>query len=176
MKKIPIDALNIFQLLKGKWSLNRQFDNKTSSDFSGYASGETLLESNDETTLSYNEIVNAAFNNGVESTGTTSYKFKIEQNQLHQYLVTQSEEAYMFELNFFAHNSDKKQAKASYVCKQDRYDVVYTFLNDTQFNVIYTVTGPQKDYTTITSFKRIELIGEENNTNLDTITEPDSID
>ena len=166
MKKTPIKALDIFQLLKGQWSINRKFDDRTSSDLSGSASGRTTLKSNNETILSYNEIVEAAFNNGVESTGTTSYKFKIEQNKLHQYLVSSNKESHMFELNFFATNG-KKYAKASYICEKDKYDVVYSFLDNSQFYVIYTVTGPKKNYTTLTSYERVELIGEDNNTSLD---------
>ncbi len=176
MKKTPVNASDVFKLLKGKWSVDRIFDNKTNSDFSGAALGETTLKAHNNTLL-YNETIKTTFSNGTKAHGKATYKFQIKNNQLHQYLVTQTEkpskEDHMFTLDFFMH-SGKRYAEASYICKKDQYNVLYIFPNDNQFQIIYTVTGPQKDYITRTNFERVALIREEDSTSPEYIFTSDS--
>lgn len=153
MKKIPISALDIFQLLKGVWSISRKFDNQIETYLSGYASGTTTIKADNKTILLYNETSQTLFNNGVKSTGATAYKFKIEQTQLHQYLIASAKEEHMFKLNFFAYKG-RKAAKANYICGKDLYNVTYIFASDDQFQITYKVTGPRKNYITQTTFER----------------------
>jgi len=158
MTKKSVNADYIFNLLAGKWLLKRKFVNNIDKVFSGTASGinEFLIYKN--STLSYRESVIAHFDKGIEIKGTTSYKFRIEDNKIHQYLVSSIRneivEDYMFELNFY-HINSQIYARASYLCGMDKYKVSYSFFNDNKFNVIYTVLGPNKNFITETEFEKI---------------------
>lgn len=158
-----VSASTILDLLKGEWFLKRKLINVKDQDFSGSASGTTKLLESSENALSYDETVIVNFDNGAEMNTTAAYKFQVEEDKLHQYIVTQANteqnEDHMFELDFFAATS-QIYAMASYKCGNDNYSVQYSFSSDNRFSVIYIVSGPHKDYFTETEFKRILPEGE----------------
>ena len=164
-----VSASSILDLLKGEWFLNRKLINVKDQDFSGSASGTTKLLESSENTLSYDETVIVNFDNGAEINTTAAYKFQIEENKLHQYIVTQTntepKEDHMFELAFSA-TSSQRYAVAAYKCGNDNYSVQYSFSSDNRFSVIYMVSGPHKDYFTETEFKRILPEGENSKTEI----------
>lgn len=164
-----IAASRILNLLKGEWSLKRKLINTEDRDFSGSASGTTKFLERGENALSYDESIIVNFANGTEVTATATYKFQIEKNKLHQYLVTQTntepEENHMFELNFFSTHR-QIYAIASYICGNDNYSVRYSFSNNDSFSITYTVSGPNKNYSTETEFERVLPIGENPDTEI----------
>ena len=85
MKKTPVNASDVFKLLKGKWSVDRIFDNKTNSDFSGAALGETTLKAHNNTLL-YNETIKTTFSNGTKAHGKATYKFQIKNKIILMYI------------------------------------------------------------------------------------------
>lgn len=161
MSKKFVSASHILDLLAGKWFLTRKLTNNINQDFSGSASGKTELLECNQGALSYNESVIVYFDNGVEANGTASYKFRIEEDKLHQYSVTRTKvdtiEDHMFELNFFTTKSNQTYASATYFCSSDKYIVTYSFSSEDRFNITYTVLGPNKDYVTETEFERMPI-------------------
>ncbi len=153
MAKQTIKSTYILKLLEGKWSLSRTLENSIDSKLSAEANGETTIEIVDDRTLSYLENVKTLFKNKIEIKGKASYKFQLDDGKLHQYT---NDENYMFELEFFTHNSER-HAQASYMCGQDRYNVEYIFRNNDNFTVTYEVLGPNKNYTTNTNFERVSI-------------------
>lgn len=158
-----VTASKILNLLKEEWSLNRKLINAKDKDFSGSASGTTKFLECDENTLSYDERIKVNFVNGIEVDATATYKFQIEEDKLHQYLVTptstEPKEDHMFELDFFT-TSSQICSEASYICGSDNYSVRYSFHNNDSFRITYTVSGPNKNYSTETEFERVLPIGE----------------
>ena len=165
-----VTASKILSLLKGEWSLNRKLINTKDKDFSGSASGTTKFLECGENTLSYDESIKVNFANGTEVDATATYKFQIEEDKLHQYLVTHTntepKEDHMFKLDFFSTHS-QICAVASYVCGNDNYSVRYSFSNDNRFSITYTVFGPNKQYCTETEFERVLPLGEDTEPEID---------
>lgn len=43
----------------------------------------------------------------------------------------------------------------------DKYKVSYSFLDDYQLNITYTVLGPNKNFITETEFEKITVLGDD---------------
>ena len=156
-----IEASKILNLLKGEWSLNRKLINAKDEDFSGSASGTAKFLECNKNTLYYDERITINFVNGIEVDARATYKFQIEENKMHQHLVTPTntgpKEDHMFELIFFSTDS-QIYAMATYICGNDNYSVRYSFFNNDSFRITYTASDPNKIFLRKRSLKESFLL------------------
>jgi hypothetical protein len=153
----PIKAQDILISLVGKWSIHREIKNNIDNSISGISSGIVEFRKISNKIVIYEELVETCLNNGLKLSGKISYIFKIEKDKLQQYGLTKQnnevKEDHMFELNFFD-NYQNKSASASYLCKNDRYEVVYCFYGKNLLSIDYKVKGDKKNYFTHTQLEK----------------------
>jgi hypothetical protein len=164
--KTPSD---IFDYLKGKWILDRVINNNAFSK-NIYVKGSVVIdESNLEGTLNYLENVTIDLGLDQPIDAYKKYQFVLKDDKRLMQFDCKSDNkedeiTEMYTLDFEYLKNEYPKGTGAYKCNKDIYSVVYDFLCDNKFTVEYTVTGPNKDFSTQTEFTRcdaVELVGNE---------------
>lgn len=168
MKKLPQDAKSIFKYFDGKWTISRDIKNLFAPHYNGKAEGTLKITHTPKELLNYSEEVKVKFANGFEANGAQDYIFQLNKEKLSQYRAKsrgEKELEKMYDLTFIP-NKGRLLAKNEYKCGKDLYKVEYSINDYNNFSIYYTVIGPEKNYSTQTSFIReeaeIDLAGDVN--------------
>lgn len=167
----------IFRSLLGTWSLERDLTSRLPTHPSGHFSGTaqflirqktadglSATESSSpehDTSLEYLYIENGEFktDNGFSFNATRRYVWRYDErkDQISVWFVqpeSLKRADYLFHKIELQQQDDRTQpwkAKAGHLCIDDYYDVKYEFafkaVSLKEWNIEYTVNGPQKDYT-----------------------------
>ena len=133
----------LYDTLRGNWNINRVIEDRRSAQsgqFTGIAtfsgSGSTLLYAEDGTlSLADNEM-----------RATRRYKWMIEGDAV---TVTYTDDS-----PFHAFRINGPTATADHQCGDDFYYAKYSFYFPQEWQVVWTVSGPRKDYTSTTLYSR----------------------
>jgi hypothetical protein len=141
----------IFARLIGTWQFERTIVNTIQSNLSGTVIGEATFSPvvNNPTTLYYLEKGKLRTNNGMEFNVSKSYLYRETQSGKINVHSDEDHHPLLFSLN-----PDKQGcAKASHFCVNDVYDAGFKF-GENEFAIDYVVQGPNKNYTSRTTYKR----------------------
>jgi len=143
----------IFQTLAGTWTLHRTISG------AGHVDGIACFKAVAMNGLHYQEA-------GVFTALAKGNKYQIEREYFYGYDTAnnkisvhfaQAEQAtdLLHDLHFIPASLETiPLATALHHCRYDKYEAQYSFFNDDQFKLIYSVKGPAKNYTVETLFNR----------------------
>lgn len=134
---------SLYDTLCGNWSVNRAIDDRTALQQGTFAG--TAQFSGEDHTLHYREEGSLSFA-GTQMRAERRYRWHCDGNQadvfyedgtlFHQFAVTDG------------------TASAEHLCGQDLYRGDYTFRSADTWEVTWRVSGPRKDYTSVTTYRR----------------------
>lgn len=160
-------ANKIFSILEGKWIISRVIENI------GKLNGTALFE---KSALNTNELLYQEkglfefYENSKSFETTRKYIYRLVNNQdIHVYFDenydVSTNNSFFHQLNIdkqlISPNKKVYNFSAVHNCLCDVYNVFYEFKIDTEnpeFSIVYDVKGPNKNYTSKTSFKRFSTI------------------
>lgn len=133
----------IFRNLIGAWNISREIENF------GRASGVATFAYAEVNTINYREDLK------VEPFKADSYEAFRE--YIYKYIKEEDKIIMYFkDLQMFSELETCGESKLSgeHVCSKDNYKVIFDFLNEDKFVVLYDVKGPEKDYKMTTTYIR----------------------
>lgn len=167
-------AKQIFELLPGIWRLRRetltplkhwQHSGAESIKANGFAAFSSI--ESDPNLLIYSEKVkihndndDSSEMNGMEAKQKYKYRYDPSANTLTKYFF---DDRLFYTMKIEQrHDSTSTEARASnevigcgeHLCIQDLYESNYSFTNDHQFELKYTINGPKKCYEIITKYEK----------------------
>lgn len=147
-------ADQVFSYLKGEWQVCRQFEGSYRGTFTGAAS--LVPEADDPLTCLYREMGKLVDADGQHFDAKQNYLYRLSDGQLKIYKHEDSEWIIMHELDF-TREGDRLIAKHLHLCGQDRYAVEYKVDLSGNWEQSYIVTGPKKDYSIRSVYKKVVL-------------------
>ena len=144
-------AAEKFGNLEGNWSIKRHIIDLSCVAL-GFGNGKAsfVRAGNNKNVLLYDEILDLHLVGCKPHSGARQeYKFiyDIKADSISKY--TSSENLmYRFEMG-------GEGATGTYLCNRDKYVAFYNFTDNNRFTLIYKVSGPEKNYTIITEFEKI---------------------
>ncbi|KYR01254.1 hypothetical protein DLAC_02374 [Tieghemostelium lacteum] len=157
--------LRAFRSFSGRWNFTREILHKNNNErfsVNGIAKFQQL-NVGDENTLQYQE-------EGVMKQLSNSQTFNITQRYIYQYDEPKDQITVYFDENpkrLFHHLttttsvgeiSNCQAVRGYHLCELDHYNATYQFLSDREFQIIYSVQGPKKDYEIKTLFTKLDFI------------------
>ena len=138
----------IFSSLIGKWQLLRTI-NQTDQVFT--AKGTSSFTKVDDSTLFYQEECTLFMpDSKLIMTREYFYLYNKEKNQIEKYFSHNQKQSYLFYIV-------NTEYRGSHLCVKDMYKAKYSFEKldkSSEFTLTYQVTGPTKNYTSITTYTR----------------------
>ena len=135
MKKVP-------QLIdfEGLWQIDRRIENRLGAD--GHFVGQARFTAKGSTMICREEgMLDLA---GTRMRATRGYLWRAEGG----HIVVEHEGGAPF------HAFDPARPEAVHLCAPDRYRVVYDFAGWPDWCAVWTVSGPAKDYTSVSRYRR----------------------
>jgi len=149
--------IKTFGLMAGSWNLYRTITSPKFQPMTG--SGKAIFEKyqKDAPSLLYKEELTLHLPS--ESINASKdYIFRLIDNQISVFF-NENPERFFYTLKFDDDHptADRlfQQAGGEHLCGNDNYRASYSFFDDNTFELTYQVSGPKKDYTTITKYNRI---------------------
>ncbi|HMO02752.1 MAG TPA: DUF6314 family protein [Oligoflexia bacterium] len=142
----------IRSILIGEWQLSRNISgNIYPMELLGRASFKNCGDY-----LFYREEFKVPTPIGEILNGTREYQYYFNNDQLAIYFSSMGVRGGLFLSLKLSTNNGINGTKGSGVhhCGSDRYDAEFNFLTYDNFKITYKVSGPKKDYTMITKYKR----------------------
>jgi hypothetical protein len=147
----------IFENLKGDWIIKRVI-NDLNLNKSNYANGiVSFTQSNNEIdSLNYIENGKLLLNEGNKSINfTRKYIYKIEENRINIILDDGVTKGELFQSHFFENNEDVLKG-SEHICKLDKHNGTYIFIDESNFYIEYTVNGPKTNLFIKTEYSKIK--------------------
>jgi len=150
-----MNSMRAFNLMRGNWNLYRTI---TSPKFHPMtAAGKSIFQKySDQNSLLYKEEL--VLNLPSESIhASKEYIFRLIDNDVSVFF-NETPERFFYTLKFASKiKSDQvfDQAGGEHLCGNDNYSASYNFFDNDNFELIYKVVGPKKDYTMTTKYKRM---------------------
>ncbi len=149
----PSPAARAFALLEGSWSVERTIE--PGGRFVGTASF-TLEEKG---VLIYRETGTVTLANGRKLSAKRSYHYRLRDDLIEVRFHDGSNAGERFVDLIFPDSQDHpwpiETASDTHVCRLDRYDAVYRLDFEDLFQIVYFVHGPQKDYVSRSTYRRL---------------------
>ena len=144
--KAELTPGGVFSFLLGRWRIERMVP--------GQAVMEGMLTVTEKLggQATYNEQVAVRTTRGAEFLGSRRYDLMQSENG---FVLCFAETGAVFEeVRFAANPGGSLHGEAEHLCGEDWYRSAYVFGPGPQFRVRHAVTGPRKDYVSVTTFQR----------------------
>jgi len=151
-----MNSVKAFNQMGGSWNLYRTISSPKFQPMTG--AGKAIFDKyKDPNSLLYKEEL--ILNLPSESINASKeYIFRLIDNDVSVFFH-ETPERFFYTLKFAPKipSSDKvfDQAGGEHLCGNDNYTASYNFFDNDNFELIYKVVGPKKDYIMTTKYKRI---------------------
>jgi len=129
----------------GLWGVTRTIEDRHSHQI-GRFDGEATFAQKSSGALSYVETGQMRLGQGPSMTATRSYIWQFKKDHI-DILFEDGRPFHSFE-------PSGKSSGTDHPCGDDYYTVAYDFLDWPSWSAVWTVSGPRKDYTSSTFYKR----------------------
>jgi hypothetical protein len=146
-----IDASRVMARLAGAWSFNRIIEGQGSMQAS--MQGIATFAPLDAASLAYREQGRLRLLNGTELEAEREYIFRGSDRGFDVFFKEDPPRLF-HTISLAASDRGDLDGSAAHLCNLDHYQSTYTFTADGGFVIRHVVSGPRKDYTMITTFKR----------------------
>jgi len=133
----------LYDIVRGNWRVNRQIEDRHAGQHASFTGDADFTG---DTELVYHEA-------GRLDLGGT--ELRAERHYTWRCTDTGAEVLYADGSPFHTFSLAEGHASAEHLCGEDLYRGAYVFENTENWRVTWTVSGPRKDYTSITGYKRI---------------------
>ena len=130
---------------QGTWRIRRDITDRLAGQ-SGHLMGEAGLTDVGQGVLKYTESGELRLGNGPVFTATRDYKWHFQNNMV---VVTFADGS-----DFHSFTPQGHVSGTDHPCGDDSYAVRYDFRSWPRWQAIWTVSGPRKDYTSVTNYDR----------------------
>ncbi|MET3911536.1 hypothetical protein ABID59_005900 [Bradyrhizobium sp. S3.3.6] len=144
------DASQVMTRLAGAWSFDRVIEGQ------GRMKGLATFTPLDAERLAYREQGRLTLQNGTELEAEREYVFRKHEGGF-EVFFEESPPRLFHTISLCASDDGALNGSAGHLCNLDHYQSSYTFLADGGFVIRHVVAGPRKDYTMITTYRRISL-------------------
>ena len=134
----------LYDYLRGNWRVKRQIEDRLAKQ-DNWFSGEAQFVGT-EAALNYKEV-------GELTVGET----RLEAAQSYKWHCIQKDAATIYYSDgreFHQIKVEGQTANAEHLCSEDIYRAAYTFHSNDNWQVTWQVSGPRKDYTSVTTYRR----------------------
>ena len=129
----------------GHWGVTRTIEDRHSNQ-TGRFDGEATFVQKSSGALSYVETGQMRLGHGPSMTATRSYIWQFNDGRVDVF--------FEYGRPFHSFAPIGTSAGTDHPCGEDYYSVAYDFLDWPSWSAVWTVSGPRKDYTSSTIFKR----------------------
>ena len=138
--------LEIFNHLQGDWALHRVIKP------GGVMQGRAVFNKAGENTYDYQERGQLIVDGNTPALESTrQYTYRLIDGDIQVYYADGPDKGDLFHALSF---SGEDKANAEHLCVNDLYVSEYDFRLPHNFQITHRVTGPKKDYVSVTDFKR----------------------
>ena len=154
-------GLRVFKSLKGAWQFSRAIKNHLTPACSGVMHGtaEFTQQSNQQYALHERGIFNTQ-NHDIQSRNTFIYRYNSDKHSISVYSTLENSiNNLLFELYFTDALHNKLTSIAQHQCGLDEYTAEFSLHYEhgiTSLQIIYTVKGPNKNYTSTTTYHQLQ--------------------
>lgn len=143
---VPQMEQSLYDTLHGNWSVNRVIEDRyrESDDRTGVFLGNAVFVGPPQH-MTYKEVGTLTFGGAILQ-AERQYIWHCHANHA---TVLHKDGTPFHELTV-----QNNAASADHLCGEDHYNGAYAFLSDAEWRVTWTVSGPRKDYTSVTTYKR----------------------
>ncbi|KAM9970246.1 hypothetical protein ACTFIR_002094 [Dictyostelium discoideum] len=166
--------LKVYQSFAGKWSFNRNIIHQSVIDVSQQFTFSTVDKNNNNNNnnsndisivsgiASFKQLDNDQFSYQYQEDGilkqpdnttfniSQRYIYRLKDDIISVYFDEKPERLFQT-LDF----NNSSLAKGHHLCGDDTYDAIYQLVSPKEFNLIYSVLGPKKNYKITTTFLKI---------------------
>ena len=142
------DASQVMTRLAGAWSFDRIIEGQ------GSMKGLATFVPLDAEYLAYREQGRLKLQNGTELEAEREYVFR-KRDWGFEVFFKETPLRLFHAIELAASDGGILSGSAGHLCSPDHYQSIYTFLPDGRFVVRHVVLGPRKDYTMITTYRRV---------------------
>jgi len=149
----PPLADRVFALLLGNWMIER--DIRPKGRFSGTASFAAV----DGKTLAYAEEGTLTLNDGQTMIGERRHTYRLHENGIEVLFADGPTSGQHFVDILFPADPEADWPLCSgdtHYCLKDTYKALFCFETEDEFDITYTVCGPEKDYVSHSVYRRIK--------------------
>lgn len=146
---------DIFENLRGDWILNRTIEDLKFNEINT-ASGKASFQSNfdDIDFLYYKEIGKLLLEKGGKSINfTRKYIYKIVEDRIDIILDDGVTKGKLFQTLIFENDKDELNG-SEHICKLDRHNGRYFFIDENNFYIEFTIKGPQTNLLIRTNYSK----------------------
>lgn len=142
------EAAEVMARLVGSWSLDRVIAGQGSMQ--GLATFTPLRE----TSLAYREQGRLRLVDGTALEAEREYVFR-ESNRGFEVFFKETPLRFFHAVSLSVSGDGARSGSAGHLCNLDHYRSTYTFRDNGSFIIRHVVSGPRKDYTTVTNYARV---------------------
>ena len=142
------DASETMNRLTGSWSFNRIIEGQ------GSMQGLATFTPLDPDSLAYREQGRLRLLTGTELEAEREYVFR-QHGRGFDVFFKETPLRLFHAIDLAASDNGVLSGSADHLCNLDHYQSTYTFGRDGGFVVRHVVSGPRKDYTTLTTYIRV---------------------
>ncbi|WP_027530260.1 DUF6314 family protein [Bradyrhizobium sp. WSM3983] len=142
------DASQVMAWLTGSWSFSRVIEGQASMQ--GLATFTPL----DAERLAYRERGRLTLQSGTELEAEREYVFRVRGRGFDVFFK-ESPPRLFHAIELAASDGGTLSGSAGHLCNLDHYRSTYTFHDDGGFVIRHVVSGPRKDYTMTTTYRRV---------------------
>lgn len=149
----PPLADRVFDLLVGSWMIDREITPK------GHFEGTATFSRTDPTTLSYAEEGTLVLNDGTSMVGERQQTYLLHEDRIEVLFADGPNHGTHFVDILFPSDPSADWPLCSgdtHYCLKDTYKAMFCFSDADEFDVTYTVCGPDKDYVSRSVYRRIK--------------------
>lgn len=146
---------DIFENLRGDWILNRTIEDLKLNEINT-ASGKASFQSNfdDIDFLYYKEIGKLLLEKGGKSINfTRKYIYKIVEDRIDIILDDGVTKGKLFQTLIFENDKDELNG-SEHICKLDRHNGRYFFIDENNFYIEFTIKGPKTNLLIRTNYSK----------------------
>jgi len=151
-----MNSLKAFNLMKGSWNMYRTITSPKFQPMTG--AGKAVFEQfqeNKNALLYKEELILQLSSESINA--KREYIFRLIEDDVSVYF-NENPERFFYTLKFAPKTPSERvfdQAGGEHLCGNDNYKASYNFFDNDNFELIYKVVGPQKDYIMTTKYSRI---------------------
>ncbi len=150
-------ARDIFENLRGDWILNRAIEDSNLNEINTASGIASFSQSNlDEIdSLYYIETGKLLLKGEIKSINfTRKYIYKVIDNQINIILDDGVTKGGLFQTLVFENDEDGLKG-SEHICKLDRHNGRYIFIDEFNFHIEYTINGPKTNLLIRTDYSKI---------------------
>ena len=141
------DASEVVTRLAGSWSFSRIVTGHVTVE------GVAVVMPSDDGAFAYREQGHLTLANGTTLEAEREYIFRRGERGFSVFFK-ETPPRLFHEISLFASGGGALSGSAGHLCDLDHYQSAYTFFPNGRFVVRHVVSGPRKDYTMVTTYRR----------------------